>query len=195
MAVTQYLALLRGINVGGNNIIKMTELRKCFEDLGFDNVATYIQSGNVLFYSNEKDITKLTDLIEPALRGRFAYNSRIVVLTHSQLDKIVKEAPIGFGIEPNKYRYDVLFLKSPLTSDEAMRHIIAKKGVDNVSAGENVFYWSRLISESSQSYLTKIITHPIYQNITIRNWNTTTKLLALMDDRNTQNINNKAEFN
>lgn len=56
----RFVALLRGINVGGNNIIKMADLKTCFEEMGFANVVTYIQSGNVLFDSNETDQLKLT---------------------------------------------------------------------------------------------------------------------------------------
>lgn len=71
MAGNQYLALLRGINVGGNNIIKMTDLKSCFENMGFDDVLTYIQSGNVLFKSDEKNKTRLTNRIEMVLSEHF----------------------------------------------------------------------------------------------------------------------------
>jgi len=67
MAENQYLTLLRGINVGGNNIIKMTDLKSCFENMGFTSVSTYIQSGNVIFKSDEKDNTRLTNKIEQVL--------------------------------------------------------------------------------------------------------------------------------
>src|SRR5690606_4869661 len=63
----QYVALLRGINVGGKNIIRMAELRACFEVLDFANVRTYIQSGNVLFYADGLDRTALIGQIEDAL--------------------------------------------------------------------------------------------------------------------------------
>ena len=67
----QYLALLRGINVGGNNIIKMAELKGCFENLGFSNVATYIQSGNVIFSSTYHDEMRITTQIEEILSSVF----------------------------------------------------------------------------------------------------------------------------
>jgi uncharacterized protein (DUF1697 family) len=63
----QYLALLRGINVGGNNIIKMTDLKAGFENIGFSDVSTYIQSGNVIFKSEENNKTKIINLIERSL--------------------------------------------------------------------------------------------------------------------------------
>jgi uncharacterized protein (DUF1697 family) len=182
MTKIQYLTLLRGINVGGNNIIKMTELKACFENMGFTDVATYIQSGNVLFRSEEKNQTKLTSKIEKILSKTFNYNSRIVVISRKQLHSIVKEAPVGFGKDAAKYRYDVIFIKEPLTSGEAIKNVVTKEGVDNAHAGKYVLYFSRLISKASQSRLSKIIMLPMYHNMTIRNWNTTTKLLALMEN-------------
>ncbi len=181
MADTQYLALLRGINVGGKNMIKMVDLKTCFESMGFTDVVTYIQSGNVLFKSPEKDKAKLITKIERVLSERFGYKSRIVAVTYKELKKVVEGARQGFGKELDKYRYDVIFLKDPLSPAEAMQHVRVKEGVDRAHAGEYVLYFSRLISKASQSHLTKIITLPVYQNMTIRNWNTTTKLLALME--------------
>ncbi|MEO8358100.1 MAG: DUF1697 domain-containing protein [Chloroflexota bacterium] len=184
MADTQYLALLRGINVGGKNIIKMADLKACFENMGFSDVATFIQSGNVLCKSAEKDKSKLTTKIEKGLSERFNYKSRLVVVTHRELEKIVEGAPPGFGSHSDTFRYDVIFLKEPLTPKEAMKSVRTKEGVDNAYTGKYVLYFSRLISKATQSHLSRIIKLPVYQNMTIRNWNTTTKLLALMENRN-----------
>jgi uncharacterized protein (DUF1697 family) len=177
----QYLALLRGINVGGKNIIKMTDLKACFENMGFSDVTTYIQSGNVLFKSAENDKVKLSKKIEKELSARFDYSARLVTVTHKELKKTVDAAPRGFGSKPEKFRYDVIFLKEPLTPKEAMKSVSIREGVDAAYTGTHVLYFSRLISRASQSYLTKIISLPVYQSMTIRNWNTTTKLLALME--------------
>jgi uncharacterized protein (DUF1697 family) len=184
MAEIQYLALLRGINVGGKNIIKMVDLKACFESLGFSDVLTYIQSGNVLFKSAEKDKARLTTMIEKELSARFYYSTRLVTVTHKELKKTVDTAPRGFGSEPETFRYDVIFLKEPLTPKEAMKSVSTKEGVDAAHTGGNVLYFSRIISRASQSHLTKIISLPVYQSMTIRNWNTTTKLLSLMEGQN-----------
>jgi len=184
MATIQYLALLRGINVGGGNIIKMTDLRTCFEANKLRNVATYIQSGNVLFEAPESDPAKLTKKIEHSLTKQFSpYQARIVLCSHIELEKIVRCAPEGFGREPEKYRYDVIYLREPLTATEAMKSVVTKPGVDQATLGPGVLYFSRLIARATQSKLARIITMPVYQDMTIRNWNTTSKLLALMDAR------------
>ncbi len=177
----KYLTLLRGINVGGKNIIKMTDLSTCFEKMGFAGVLTFIQSGNVIFESDEEDKATLTIKIEQVLSERFSYISRIVLIPYRQLKRIVDEAPGEFGMDPDKYRYDVMFLKEPLNPDDLMKKISLREGVDKAFAGYNVLYFSRLISRASQSRLAKIISLPEYQNITVRNWNTTTRLLNLME--------------
>lgn len=180
----QYLALLRGINVGGNNIIKMADLKAGFESMGFSNIITYIQSGNVLFESTEKDKAALTGRVEKELSRQFDFLAWIVAVTHKELAAIIREAPDGFGEDGKSYRYDVIFLKEPFTSQEAMKSVTTKAGVDTAHAGKQALYFSRLIAKASQSHLTKIIGLPVYQSMTIRNWNTTTKLLALMEGRN-----------
>jgi uncharacterized protein (DUF1697 family) len=176
-----YVALLRGINVGGKNIIKMTDLKAYFEALGLEKVETYIQSGNVIFSAGEVDQVRLENRLEEVLSAAFSYDSTLVVRSYAELKATVSQAPPGFGSEPDAYRYDVIFLKQPMTSSAAMGSITTKEGVDQAFAGEGVLYFSRVTSRASQSRLTRIISLPIYQNMTIRNWNTTTKLASLME--------------
>jgi uncharacterized protein (DUF1697 family) len=177
---SQFLALLRGINVGGNNIIKMADLKTCFEKMGFSGVSTYIQSGNVVFTANESDTLKLETAIEKVLSETFNYQSHVVVIEFEQLKAIVNNTPPDFGKYPETYRYDVVFLKNPLTAEKALTEIVARKEVDFVYAQNGVIYFSRTIANLTKSYLSKIISLPIYQFMTIRNWNTTSKLLGLM---------------
>lgn len=179
--MNRYLVLLRGINVGGKNIIKMADLKASFEAMGFSNVQTYIQSGNVLIESAEKDKEALTARIEKDLSKQFNFHARVVVVSQKELSAIIKSAPRGFGQDDGNFRYDVIFLKEPLTPKEAMKSVSVREGVDTAHAGKQALYFSRLISRASQSHLTKIIGLPVYQNMTIRNWNTTTKLLALLE--------------
>ncbi len=176
----KYLALLRGINVGGNNIIKMVALKACFEALGLKEVVTFIQSGNVIFSSPERDVESLCQKIEQALSNTFGYSACVVLVKEHDLTNIVKSAPKGFGAEPTLYRYDVLFLKSPLKAKMAIKDVPWKEGVDEVYAGTTVLYFSRLVSKATQSRMSKIISLPMYKQITIRNWNTTQKLFTLM---------------
>ena len=176
-----YVALLRGINVGGSNLIRMPALKACFETERLQDVATYIQSGNVLFTADRSSQQALTIRIEKALSRTFAYKARVVVRSFEQMRTIVHRAPKGFGERPAVHRYNVIFLKHPLTVDEALQSVAAKPGVDRVYAGEDVVYLSRLIAKATQSQLSRVVGKPAYQNMTIRNWNTTRKLLQLME--------------
>jgi len=178
-----YVALLRGINVGGRNLIKMPALTSLFVASGFQDVATYIQSGNVLLRSPETRADELTRRIEAMLGEALRYEATVVVRSHKQMRVVVDRAPEGFGAEPSKYRYDVIFLKEPLTARTALKSVSTRAGVDEAHAGTGVLYFSRLVSKATQSQLSKIVTSPIYSSVTIRNWNTTTKLLAMMNER------------
>lgn len=181
MKNNQYICLLRGINVGGNNIIKMLALKECFEKMGFDKVRTYIQSGNVIFTSTEKSTETLTKKIEKQLSQTFNYKSVVVIISKKQLKEVIEEAPKGFGSNKDKYRYDVIFIKPPLKAKETMKEMPIKEGVDHGAAGEHALYFSRLIAKATSSKISRIIQMPIYQFMTIRNWNTTTKLQALIE--------------
>lgn len=179
--MNRYVALLRGINVGGKNKIKMADLAACFQAQGFTGVRTYIQSGNVVFRADEMDQARLEGLVEAALSEAFHYDASVVLRSKEEMRAIVAQAPQGFGSDATTYRYDVIYLKASLISAEAMRFVGIKDGVDQAFAGIGVLYFSRLISRASQSRLTRIISSPIYQSITIRNWNTTSALLALLE--------------
>ena len=96
---TTYVALLRGVNVGGRNIMSMTALRQCLEQLGLTNVITFIQSGNVAFESIEKNGAKLTRRIESAVSAALGIDSRVVLLSQAQLKAIVADAPAVMGRE------------------------------------------------------------------------------------------------
>ena len=176
-----YVALLRGINVGGKNLIKMPALKACFEANAFEDVVTYIQSGNVLFASPVTRAAELTRRIEAMPAETFGYQATVVVRNRKQMRAVVDRVPVGFGAGPMRYRYDVIFLKEPLTSKVAMASVPTKPGVDEAYAGTGVLYFSRLIAKATQSRLNKIVSSSIYQSVTIRNWNTTTKLLWMME--------------
>lgn len=158
----------------------MADLKACFEAMGFTEVKTYIQSGNVLFTSEQKDKPSLEKKVEIALSKQFSYTSTVVLLTSQQLQKAVDDAPKGFGKDASSFRYDVLFLKDSLSAKDAMQQIKLKEGVDNVFVGPSVLYFERLVSRLTQSYVSKIVQLPIYKQMTIRNWNTTTKLLTFV---------------
>ena len=179
---TIYVCLLRGINVGGKNRILMADLVTAFESTGHTDVRTYIQSGNVVFSADDADRDGLTRSIEDLLSTEFEYGATVTLRDLAELRAVVGSAPDAFGSEPEIYRYDVMYLLPPVTPHEVLDALRLKDGVDAAWPGPGVVYTSRLIERASSSGLSKIASHPIYQRMTIRNWNTTTRLLSMMDE-------------
>ena len=181
MGARQYVALVRGINVGGRNKVAMPALRAAFEDRGYGSVRTYIQSGNVLFSSDATSKSLERD-IEHLLEGRFGLPLVVVVRSHDQLRNVVDRAPKGFGAAPDKFHYDAVFLKAPLTGEKVMRIVELREGVDQAWPGDSVLYFTRLSAALARSRMSRIVSAPEYQQMTIRSWSTTTKLLGLLDE-------------
>jgi uncharacterized protein (DUF1697 family) len=179
----RYLALLRGINVGGRNIVKMPDLRACFDRLGLNNVTTYIQSGNVLFDCKLKNPVTLSVVIEEALAAEVSCTPAVVVVPEEQLERVVRRAPLSFGTDPAAYRYDVAFLKPPVRARDVMPTISLKAGVDDAFEANGVLYLERLKARASQSHLPKLVNSAAYKSMTVRNWNTTTELYRLISGR------------
>lgn len=178
--MTRYVALLRGINVGGRNLIGMKDLRAAMEDHGLHNVSTYIQSGNVLF---ETDAARaaLEAEIEATLEKRLGVPLVVVLRSHRQMQNVLKQAPSGFGTDPDTYYSDAVFLKAPLTTEQVMGIVELRDGVDQAWPGPGVVYFARLGAERTKSKMSKIVGKPEYKQMTIRSWTTTVKLVALLD--------------
>lgn len=179
-ASQRWCVLLRGINVGGKNKVKMADLRVCLEDLGFGDVRTYIQSGNVVLTTAEPvGAEQLAGAVSSQLQRTFALQIPVAAISAEQLTSIVSEAPAGFGSDPERYRDDVLFVLPPVTPGEVLAQLSPKPGVDEAQAGTHAVYFRRLSERAAQSRLSRIVQLPVYQSVTIRNWRTTATM-ALM---------------
>lgn len=160
----------------------MAKLRECLEALGFNNVLTYIQSGNVIVQS-PLTAKEVTQIIEEALPKQFTLDSsliKVLAITHAQLRAVVDKKPRMFGNHPDKYHNDAIFLID-ISVSEAMRVFDPREGIDTVWAGDGVIYSQRLSAERTKSRLGKIIGTPAYKSMTIRSWTTTTKLLGILE--------------
>ena len=180
--MTTYLVLLRGINVGGKNKVPMAPLRALLDRLGYEDVSTYIASGNVILRS-QRSASAIKREIEAELPKAFKLDSELVavhVLTHAQLKAIVDDRPTGFGDERDTYHSDAIFLID-IDVDEAIEVFDPREGVDAVWPGDGVIYSQRLSAERTKSRLGRIVGTPAYRSMTIRSWQTTTKLLELLE--------------
>jgi uncharacterized protein (DUF1697 family) len=176
----KYVALLRAINVGGRNLMRMAELRACLEACKFERVSTYIQSGNILFNSDVVDAVRLAAAIERAFAETFNREVPVFIRSHEQMKKVVTGAPKAWN-NGTDFRKNIAFLRAPLTAKHALTVIVAKEGVDSLDAGDGVIYMSTLLARATQSSLSKIAAKSIYRDMTVRNFATCQKILALMD--------------
>jgi len=176
-----HVALLRGINVGGRNKVPMKELLACVDAGAYDDVQTYIQSGNVVFTTDHTDPRAMELDLEQRIEQRFGFPVPVVVRSLPEMTATVESAPAWFG-GPD-HRCDVIFLKHPLTADDAFDALPApREDVDQWGKGPaGCIYASRLTALATKSRLGQIAASPIYPSITIRNWNTTTTLQSLLD--------------
>ncbi len=155
----KYIAFLRGINVGGNNLIKMSDLKKKFEDLGFQNVKTVIASGNVIFETDKKDFNKIP------------YTA--VVLSQSELKDVINNAPKSW--KDNNLRKYVAFILGDVTPLEVSKEITLKENIDYLNVGKKVLYMTTKLEGLSKSSFKNLIKTKYYKNLTIRNYNTVKK--------------------
>ena len=189
-----YVVLLRGINVGGKNIVPMAGLKKRLEELGFADVSTYIASGNVMLAS-DKPADETRARIEAALTKGFKLDGepiKVLVLSREQLQAVIDHKPKGFGEQPEKYHSDIIFLVD-IGAAQAMPVFNPREGVDKVWPGDGVIYSQRLSAERTRSRLSKIMASPFYKSMTIRNWNTAMRLSDMLKDMDTSKGLNKGQ--
>lgn len=179
----RYVALLRGINVGGKSLLKMEELRRSVESLGYQNVRTYINSGNVIFETDEVSSQSVARSIENALQESFQLTVRVVVYSASQYRRIVESAPAGWGEKPD-WKYNTLFLIPPYDIEDIKADIGGlKPDIETLHCVEGAIYQAMLFTKFGQTTTGKLASRPSYQKMTVRNWNTTRKLLAILQEK------------
>ena len=183
-----HVALLRGVNVGGRNKVAMADLRKVVESLGHGEVATYIQSGNVVFTSNQTDTTAIAGELGRALEETLGVRSRVVVLSRAELAKVVADNP--FPDEANPRLLHAIFRGAKLGAQEtaavaaAPRPAPGQGGPDPATGGGRPVYLRTpdgLGRSELAAQLTRASSGAQDRGGTARNWATVTKLLAMLD--------------
>ena len=175
----KYVALLRGINVGGKTLIKMADLRACAEELGLDAVSTFIASGNLLFESSERSAAKLETKIERAVETRFELPVKVVVLDRAAYGRIVKAVPKAW-IGDEALRANVAFLRRGTNAKELVRELEPDRSVEEVKAVNGAILWATKRDAVNRSVMRKLIGGAAYKELTVRNLNTTLKLQELL---------------
>jgi uncharacterized protein (DUF1697 family) len=168
----KYVAFLRGVNVGGR-IVKMAELKACFEQAGFKDVKTILQTGNVIFGSDKTDIPKLKEQIEGAITKTFNYRAKAQVVSLENLKKIIDANP--FTGAPEQFHQYVIFIENDLETG-----LVAEAGKqlgEAVKAGNGVVYWKVQKGQTLKTPFAKLLTKSKYKEFnTNRNINTLRKI-------------------
>lgn len=176
-----WLALLRGINVGGKNTVPMPELKATFEVAGMARVRTYINSGNVVFESGETDRAALTLRLHDAIVDRFGLEVPVLVRSLPELRAALAPLPDAWA-NNDTMKCDVVFLADDLSAEEVLAALRVRPEIDDVLAVPGAVIWRVDRANATRSGLQKITASPLYRRVTVRNCNTARKLLALMED-------------
>ncbi len=174
----RYIALLRGINVGGNKMIKMEALRATFERLGFESVSTYINSGNIAFDADKTAEVKLCGKIEDAIENDFQMTIPVMVREQADIERVLRNNPFDGQYESHKHMH-VLFLKEPMPAEkEALLQASAFPG-ERYEVRDREIY-NLLPNGVAGSLLTKgFFEKKPRVSYTGRNWRTVEKLASL----------------
>lgn len=175
---------MRGINISGKNKVSMPLLKIAFEDVGFFNVRTYINSGNVLFLSNIIDKNEIINRCKVIIEERFRLNVPVAIISLKELMEALDHAPEWWNKNSDKeVIHQVIFLIPPVTIEEIYTSVgEAKPDYEQVGYYKNMIFWSAPRATLSKTRWYKIASSSINNKVTIRNASTTKKLFLLSNE-------------
>ena len=177
----RYIAFLRGVNISGKNKVQMAELKKGFEEIGFAEVKTYLNSGNVIFSSEEDDIGRFTNRIETMIKRQFGLDIPVFVISKEALEDILCNAPDWWGNE-NKETYDNLILiMPPATIADVFTEIgEPKEELEKIKDYKEAVFWSFSRKDYQKTnWWPKTASANISSRLTIRTVNTVRKIVGM----------------
>lgn len=174
-----YIALLRGINVGGNNKINMKELKTTFERLGLQNVVTYINTGNIIFTDDTRSVQELRGHLEEAIAADFGLKIRVMIRTLDEIIAITEALPEHWKND-QEMKSDVLYLWEEMDNEAVLEELSIKPDIDRVIYVPGAILWSYDRENAGRSGMNKIIGTKFYSHVTVRNVNTARKIYELM---------------
>lgn len=177
----RYVALLRGVNVGGKNKVSMSLLKAAFEQEGFREVSTYINSGNVIFSCSKTDSAFLQQKCRQAVQNQFQLDIPVAVLSARDFSAAMDHAPVWWDHD-RESKHIAIFVIAPASAAAMVQEIGIKQAYEQVAQHGQVIFWSAPIRTFSRTRWSNIVASAAYSTITIRNANTVKKLLQLSID-------------
>ncbi|WP_409271587.1 DUF1697 domain-containing protein [Neobacillus sp. SCS-31] len=178
-----YIALLRGINVGGKNKIDMKLLKKTFEQAGMKDVVTYINTGNIIFSYNDQLKTELSRILEEAIQFEFGLQIKVLVRSIADVSVIINAIPDTWKNDKDM-RSDVMFLWDEIDDETVLENLVTAPNIDKVMYVPGAILWSCDKENVTKSGMAKIIGSKFYKQVTVRNVNTARKIYELMQAKN-----------
>jgi uncharacterized protein (DUF1697 family) len=178
--MTAMISMLRGVNVGGHNLIKMDTVRALYESIGFTSPLTYVQSGNVVFLTRERNEARTVKRIEDAIEANVGFRPSVLLRSVDEMREVIQRNPFAkrSGIEPNKLL--VSFLAAELTSEARETIVKIKVGPEEVKVvGRELYIY--FPDGMGRSKLPPLLDKAHKKIGTGRNWNTVTKLLEMAE--------------
>lgn len=173
-----YVALLRGINVGGKKKVAMAQLKETFERAGGTDVTTYINSGNVIF-SDERSADDLTPILEGAIEDGIGFHVKVLLRDLPSIQAVVDAIPDTW-VNDKTERTDVWFLWEEFDSPDVIETLAPKDGIDEVFYVAGAVVWRADGAQLTRSGRTKVVGTHLYKSLTARNVNTVRKIHSLM---------------
>ncbi|MDA2732147.1 DUF1697 domain-containing protein [Bacillus cereus] len=176
--MTIYIALLRGINVGGHKVIKMDSLKQMFESIELKQVKTYIQSGNIVFES-EKDIDFLNQRIQSEIKNVFGFDVPVMLRTRDEFINTIKRCPYKVDSLLEGESIHVVFLANELSEIENDQLLMKKNDTEDCYIDENVVYVFFKNSIRNSKLMNQF--QKLHTPATVRNWRTLNKLKTIVE--------------
>lgn len=160
-------------------MIRMSSLKASFEKMGFKDVTTYINSGNIIFRAKEGDARKLEKNIERMLSKEYQLECKVVVRSFSEIANLVENLPKNWGGD-EQWKHNVMYLRHSIDSEDVLDLLELKKDIEEVIYFPGTLLWSARVSDVTRTSMNKLPGRKIFQDVTVRNLNTTKKLYELM---------------
>ena len=179
--MVRYIAFLRGINISGKNKVPMAELKKGFEEIGFAEVKTYLNSGNVIFSSDEDDMVEITNRIETMIKRHFGLDIPVFVISKETLEDILTHAPDWWGSEDKEIYDNLIFIIPPATFADVFNEIgEPKEELEKIKDYKEAVFWSFSRKDYQKTnWWSKTASTKISTKLTIRTANTVRKIVGM----------------
>ena len=176
----KYIVLLRGINISGKNKIVMSELKKEFDNLGYQEITTYLNSGNVIFETNSEDKNAIKNNIQLMIKDKFNFDIPTYVMTSQELKELLNHSPEWWGKDDKEIYDNIIFIIPPTTYNEVFDTIGSPNEYEKIQEYKNNIFWSfDLKNYRKSNWWSKTANTDISDKITIRTANTMRKILEI----------------